>query len=200
MDPLELLEVLAEKRVAPWPEFINLLSDRQPAFCPGFNTVIPHNAHQRDIFKALHHQIDVSGHDNIVPFTRDASVPKVKLTVLVTNDSPINQRVIQTILENASHRVITANYGEQAMDFVSDEMKAMDLAVLDVAMPVYSGIEVIKTIRHNVLSVIARTARISLTINSAGSRTMPKEPRPPASDTAASSARATPPIPADRIG
>jgi hypothetical protein len=50
-------------------------------------------------------------------------------------------------------------------------------------------------------SVRSRTAAISRAMSPGGSRTMPRQPKPPASETAAaSSARATPPMPACRIG
>ncbi|MCP5014435.1 MAG: response regulator [Ketobacter sp.] len=147
MDPIELLEVLAEMSVVPWPEFI-LLSERKPAICPGYNTVLSSKARQRDIFKALHHRIDISEHSNVIALDGVANTSCDKLTVLVADDNVINQRVIQSVLEHAGLRVITANDGEIAMEIIAKGIDTIDLAVLDVSMPIYSGINVVKAMRY----------------------------------------------------
>ena len=54
----------------------------------------------------------------------------------------INQKVISKILESAGHRPILVGNGEQALDALARE--SFDLVILDMQMPVVSGLEVVK--------------------------------------------------------
>jgi two-component system, sensor histidine kinase RpfC len=60
--------------------------------------------------------------------------------VLVADDNAVNRKVVTKILEHAGHEVVTADDGEQALDVLSDG--AVDAAILDVNMPLLTGIEV----------------------------------------------------------
>lgn len=64
------------------------------------------------------------------------------LHVLVVDDSRINQRVVEKILERAGHTVEVASNGQDALDAL--EARRFDLALLDVNMPVMSGLETAK--------------------------------------------------------
>lgn len=70
------------------------------------------------------------------PASSPASLP---LRVLVADDNRVNQLVMTKMLESAGHRVVVAGDGEAALDILMGD--EVDLALLDVNMPVLSGIE-----------------------------------------------------------
>lgn len=88
-------------------------------------------------------------------------VSAISRAILVADDNRMNRRVLSTILERAGHRVLLANDGEQALDML--EAGGIDLAILDLNMPVMDGLEVVKlhrftTLGRQQLPIIALTA------------------------------------------
>ena len=65
------------------------------------------------------------------------------MRVLVADDNPVNRRVVTRILEHAGHEIITAPDGEQALSVLC--AGGVDVALLDVNMPVLSGIDVARS-------------------------------------------------------
>ncbi len=65
--------------------------------------------------------------------------------ILVVDDEPNNQRILNYTLNKAGHETITAANGEAALQLL-DQYDA-DLAILDVAMPVMDGLTLLKHIR-----------------------------------------------------
>jgi two-component system sensor histidine kinase RpfC len=87
-----------------------------------------------------------------------------KLTVLVADDNRINRKVIGKILERAGHEVIPVDNGERALDSMNE--RAIDIALMDVNMPVMNGIEATKLHRFAALGkkrvpILALTADAS---------------------------------------
>lgn len=83
------------------------------------------------------------------------------LRVLVADDNPVNLAVARALLEAAGLAIETAADGSAALDRLRDE--AFDLVLMDVQMPVMSGIEAVGRIRAGEagpadLPVIALTA------------------------------------------
>ncbi|MDJ0932760.1 response regulator [Breoghania sp.] len=75
----------------------------------------------------------------------DESAPLVELlrrSVLVADDNPTNQKVIVKILEKAGHDVEIAENGELALDALGRH--SFDIVLMDLNMPVMSGIEAMK--------------------------------------------------------
>lgn len=66
-------------------------------------------------------------------------------SVLVADDNKVNRMVLSKILERAGCRVSLAVDGEQALDALSTGV--FDIALLDVNMPLMSGIEAVKMYR-----------------------------------------------------
>jgi CheY-like chemotaxis protein len=65
--------------------------------------------------------------------------------VLVVDDSPINQKVISTILSRAGCIAMTASNGEEAVNhFVQN---SFDVVLMDLIMPVMNGFEATQAIR-----------------------------------------------------
>lgn len=67
------------------------------------------------------------------------------LSILVAEDNPTNQKVIEQILGRDGHKVTLAENGEQALDFL--EHQKFHIALFDLQMPVMGGIEAAKIYR-----------------------------------------------------
>jgi two-component system, sensor histidine kinase RpfC len=67
--------------------------------------------------------------------------------ILVAEDNPTNQRVAQLILESGGHSVTIVENGEQALDAL--ERGGFDIALLDLSMPVVSGLQALKLYRFS---------------------------------------------------
>ena len=65
--------------------------------------------------------------------------------ILVAEDNATNQRVAQLVLESGGHRPTIVNNGEAALDEL--QKGGYDLALLDLSMPVVSGLEALKLYR-----------------------------------------------------
>jgi two-component system sensor histidine kinase RpfC len=66
--------------------------------------------------------------------------------VLVAEDNRTNQMVLETMLSRAGHRVMLASNGREALDLLLTQ--EVDVAVLDLAMPLLGGIEVVNQYRE----------------------------------------------------
>jgi two-component system chemotaxis sensor kinase CheA len=66
-------------------------------------------------------------------------------TVLVTDDSIATRTLIQTLIESAGYRVLTAVDGLQALNVLANNR--VDIVVSDVQMPNMNGFELTKTIK-----------------------------------------------------
>jgi two-component system, sensor histidine kinase RpfC len=65
-----------------------------------------------------------------------------KIKILVAEDNPVNRKVICLILENDGYQVHLVTNGAQALEAL--DLRAYDLAILDMQMPVMGGIDAIK--------------------------------------------------------
>lgn len=66
-------------------------------------------------------------------------------TILVVDDSPIENRLVSNLLTNEGYRVLTASDGEEALTKASQEKP--DLIVLDVVMPKKNGFETCRSLK-----------------------------------------------------
>ncbi|MCX4190597.1 ATP-binding protein [Methylophaga sp. OBS3] len=84
------------------------------------------------------------------------------LRVLIAEDNKVNQQILTGILEHAGHQTFVADTGEQALDILTDSIDDLDMLIVDMNMPDYSGTEVVRTMRYldtrNHLPVIMLTA------------------------------------------
>jgi CheY-like chemotaxis protein len=80
--------------------------------------------------------------------------------ILIADDNPINQFVLQELLEPTGVQIVLANNGQEAVDAVQAE--AFDLVLMDMQMPVMGGLEATLKIREllteRALPIIAVTA------------------------------------------
>ena len=90
-----------------------------------------------------------AGDGNVVSFDDPFVRHKARirpLRVLVADDQPANRTVLCRILERAGHRTREAEHGEQALDML--EAEDFDLAIVDMHMPRFSGLDVIRQLRY----------------------------------------------------
>jgi PAS domain S-box-containing protein len=84
------------------------------------------------------------------------------LSILVAEDNAVNQRLILLLLEKAGHRAVVARNGEEAVS--AARRRNVDLVLMDVGMPVLSGLDATRAIRASEagsgrrLPIIAMTA------------------------------------------
>lgn len=84
------------------------------------------------------------------PQLRHGAVEKISATplalnILVAEDTPANQRVVQVILERRGHRVNIAHNGREAIDL--HEREPYDIILMDVQMPTMDGLQATAVIR-----------------------------------------------------
>lgn len=83
--------------------------------------------------------------------------------ILVAEDYPVNQRVIQHMLTKIGYQVELVSDGSQAVSLCSS--KTFDCVLMDMMMPIMDGITAAKTIRQNESSLPHRTPIIAVTAN-----------------------------------
>lgn len=87
--------------------------------------------------------------------------PALSLSLLLVEDTPINQQVICGLLEHAGHLVHLAEDGRQALAVCRQQ--AFDAILMDMHLPGMSGVEVTRAIRSSADSLNADTPIIALT-------------------------------------
>ena len=84
------------------------------------------------------------------------------MSILLVEDTPINQAVTTELLENDGHKVTLATDGQEALNKASEHL--FDLILMDIHLPLLSGLEVAAQIRH-CNQINARTPIVALTAN-----------------------------------
>ncbi|MBS1161775.1 MAG: response regulator [Proteobacteria bacterium] len=86
------------------------------------------------------------------------------LDVLLVEDHPLNQKLAVSLLEKWGHRTTIANNGQEAV--VRYAERSFDVILMDMQMPVMSGIEATRRIRHyEKQSALPHTPIIAMTAN-----------------------------------
>ena len=79
--------------------------------------------------------------------TKPLTPAQVQRSILVADDNATNRQVLERILTSVGHSVTLVADGEQVLDALAES--AFDVAILDVNMPVVSGIEAAKIYRFS---------------------------------------------------
>lgn len=80
----------------------------------------------------------------------DNGVPARPASILVVEDSPINQRILQNLLRKEGYTVRIAGHGREALAKVREEQP--DLIVLDILMPEMDGLELCRLLKEQALT------------------------------------------------
>jgi len=83
------------------------------------------------------------------------------LHILLTEDHPINQKMMVRLLQKRGHSVVVANNGQEAIEAYAKER--FDLVLMDLQMPVMDGYEATAAIRKSEETRGLRTPIIALT-------------------------------------
>ena len=79
--------------------------------------------------------------------TPDQFATKYPARILVVEDQPMNQKIVQMMLQKLGYEVCIANNGREGVDKVASNN--MDLVFMDLQMPVLGGIDATREIRAN---------------------------------------------------
>jgi CheY-like chemotaxis protein len=66
-------------------------------------------------------------------------------SILIVDDEPNNQRILNYTLRKAGYETFSVSNGEAALKLLAET--SIDLAILDVAMPIMDGLTLLKHIR-----------------------------------------------------
>lgn len=70
------------------------------------------------------------------------------LRILIAEDNKVNQQILAGILEHAGHKILVAETGEKALDILTESLHELDMLIVDMNMPDYSGTEVVRAMRY----------------------------------------------------
>jgi CheY-like chemotaxis protein/anti-sigma regulatory factor (Ser/Thr protein kinase) len=89
------------------------------------------------------------------------------LTILLAEDTPANQKLIESILVKRGHRVIVATNGREALEQFSNTR--FDVIIMDLQMPMMDGYQATAAIRHLECQTERHIPIIALTAHSTAS-------------------------------
>ncbi|MGL6160347.1 response regulator [Microbulbifer sp.] len=68
------------------------------------------------------------------------------MNILIAEDTPIIQRLYQSLMENWGFNDIAIN-GQEAVEYAKNNSKKYDLCLMDVDMPIMNGLDAARIIR-----------------------------------------------------
>ena len=68
-------------------------------------------------------------------------------TILIVDDNPDNVELLEEVLQSQGYRTLTAPNGHEAIRLAASELP--DLILLDIAMPVMDGMEVLQVLKSD---------------------------------------------------
>jgi CheY-like chemotaxis protein/two-component sensor histidine kinase len=87
--------------------------------------------------------------------------PGTALSILLAEDTPVNQQLLVRILEKGGHRVKVVNNGREAIS--ASDREVFDLILMDVLMPEMGGFEATEAIREREKSTGGRIPIVAMT-------------------------------------
>jgi CheY-like chemotaxis protein len=112
----------------------------------GVGTYLTKPIKQAELLEAIYRALDRQAVDaRIEPVDVDPSRPVRRLSVLLAEDNPVNQRVAVGLLSKRGHLVTVAANGREAIEALDRER--FDVVLMDVQMPEMGGLEATAIIR-----------------------------------------------------
>ena len=72
--------------------------------------------------------------------------------ILIVDDIPANLQILNVHLSDEDYHVVESSSGQKALEILNQDPEGIDLILLDVMMPVMSGLEVLAEIKKNPLT------------------------------------------------
>jgi len=151
MDGIELSRRIAEASPAEVPPIVMMLSsaDRQ-AFAQREDDLrvrafLTKPVSQSDLLDAIVECLGVSAPLSLGSSRQKALPPPRPLAILVAEDTPANQKVVQAILGRRGHAVTIAQNGREAVNLASRQ--DYDVILMDIQMPIMDGYQATAAIR-----------------------------------------------------
>jgi len=116
-----------------------------------------------DILDELHSVFDISVIAHHIQTDTSKHTQTPKLTILVAEDNPINQKLAYALLTKHGHQVVIANNGLEAVN--EFKIHRYDLILMDFQMPEMDGLEATQQIRLLEQSKQQRIPIIAMTAN-----------------------------------
>jgi CheY-like chemotaxis protein len=117
---------------------------------------------QSELFGAIAEALGLSPPEQGVAEAPAAATPATRpLSILLAEDSLVNQRLAVGLLEKHGHRVTLANNGREALDQI--EKRTFDVVLMDVQMPELDGLAATEQIRQRENSTSRRLPIIAMT-------------------------------------
>lgn len=153
LDPLQLAAAIKSNKSLQNTDLILLApsSDkaREHVFTShGFKVVLYEPLAETLLFNALHASSVLHRHAKGVVQLAEAHRRKHQersLNILLAEDNPVNQEVLNEVITRAGHRLTIVGDGEAALDALCEQ--CFDLVLLDMNMPEVSGLDVLKQFR-----------------------------------------------------
>jgi len=81
-------------------------------------------------------------------------------TIMIADDEPLIRKLVKDFLKREGFNIIEANDGSEAIELFKKNKDKIDLAILDVMMPVYDGWSVCRELRRiSTIPIVMLTAR-----------------------------------------
>jgi two-component system sensor histidine kinase RpfC len=132
----------------------------------GYAGILNQSFDKRLLYRMLHSFQAATFDQSAVPYEKVVPRAKVLKTgrILIAEDNLTNQLVTRSFLEQDGHTVTVVNDGLAALDTL--EAESFDMAIVDMMMPGYGGLELIKLFRHmagdrDAMPFIVITANVS---------------------------------------
>jgi PAS domain S-box-containing protein len=129
----------------------------------GINSSVTKPIRQSDLLDALLSALGARKPEVVLaPVPRGPEFrPSRALSVLLVEDNPVNQRLALRLLQKWGHSVTAAGNGRQAVELA--EKHSFDIILMDVQMPVMSGLEAAVILRRREIQTGRRTPIIAMT-------------------------------------